>query len=105
MNKRASISSKTKIINVKYNNTKNLLKFKFLTFISFEVYTEDTSLAREVITLKKLIILIFGIPVLIGIFLSLFSDTRVSIGNSVCEKENLDKELQELVKHEKLRRK
>ena len=102
MNKRASRSSKTKIINVKYDNTKTFLKFKFLTFISFEVYTEDSSLAREVIALKRLILLILGLPIFTGILLNLFfSDTKVSVNNSVCEKENLDKELQKLVKEER----
>jgi len=42
MNRKASSTSKTKIINVKYDSTKTFLKFKFFTFISFEVYTEDS---------------------------------------------------------------
>ena len=101
MSRRASSSSKTKIINVKYDNTKTLLKFKFLTFISFEVYTEDSSLAREVIAFKRLILLMLGLPIFAGLLLNFFfSDTKVSVNSSICEKENLDKELQKLVEEE-----
>lgn len=98
MRSKLSKNSKSNIINVKYTQTKTFLKLKFLTFISFEVYTDDPKIAREFISLKKIILFLYGLVFLSGLLMFLFSFFgEVSIKSSVYEKNNLDKELRKLV--------